>query len=104
GTGNAGGQSVSVRQAIKQRVATYAATVQLSNTSRVTLQSPTVSLPVDGRVMNVSGAEWTQDGDLLILDVETLAAGESVDVTFTATGRGSKAENCGMVSGECAIS
>ncbi|WP_345565468.1 hypothetical protein [Nonomuraea rosea] len=104
GSGNAGGQSVSVQQTIKQRLTSYAATLQLSNTSTETVADPTVSLPVDGQVMNVTGAEWTQDGDLLILDLSAdLAAGTSVDVTFTATGKGSKAENCGMVTGECSV-
>ncbi|AQZ69158.1 Translation initiation factor 2 [[Actinomadura] parvosata subsp. kistnae] len=100
--GNAG--SVNVKQTIKQRLATYSADLTLSNTSPQTLENPTVSVPVDGRVTDVDGAEWTQDGDLLILDLTVpLAAGESVEVTFTATGRGSEAQNCGLVAGECVV-
>ncbi|MGW4791721.1 hypothetical protein ACWEPC_04780 [Nonomuraea sp. NPDC004297] len=101
-TGNAG--SVNVKQTIQQRITSYSANLTLSNTSPVTLQNPTVSVPVDGRVTDVDGAEWTQDGDLLILDVSaSLAAGASVQVTFKATGRGSEAQNCGLVAGECVI-
>ncbi|MFG2075856.1 hypothetical protein [Nonomuraea maritima] len=97
--------SVGVRQTISQRPATYRASVAVSNTSKRTLASPTVSVPVNGKVTNVSGAEWTQDGDLLILELENpLAAGQTVKVSFTATGKGSKAANCGLVSGDCAVS
>ncbi|MFG1704665.1 hypothetical protein ACFLIM_15880 [Nonomuraea sp. M3C6] len=98
------GGSVNVKQTINQRLTTYKADMRLSNTSQETLEKPTVSVPVEGRVMNVAGAEWTQDGDLLILDLpESLPAGDSVDVSFTATGRGQRAENCGLVTGECAV-
>ncbi|MGW0806942.1 hypothetical protein [Nonomuraea sp. NPDC002799] len=100
---NGQGGSVNVQQKITQRVATYKANLQVSNTSGQTLQSTTFSVPVQGRVMSVSGAEWTQDGDLLILDLPPLASGDAIDVSFTATGRGSKAGTCGMVSGECAV-
>nr|SBP00400.1 hypothetical protein BN4615_P9916 [Nonomuraea gerenzanensis] len=105
--GSSGGSagSVNVQQTIKQRIATYSANLTLSNTSAQPLQNPTVSVPVDGRVTGVDGAEWTQDGDLLILDLTaSIAAGASVEVTFTATGRGSQAQNCGLVEGECVVS
>ncbi|MFB4277210.1 hypothetical protein ACBJ59_18100 [Nonomuraea sp. MTCD27] len=101
---SASGASVNVKQTIRQRLTTYKADLTLSNTSAETLPAPTVSVPVDGTVVDVDGAEWTQDGDLLILDLTaSVAAGDSVQVTFTATGRGSKAQNCGLVSGECAV-
>ncbi|MFB9473395.1 hypothetical protein ACFFR3_28205 [Nonomuraea salmonea] len=97
--------ALNVRQTIKQRLTTYQANLTLSNDSVQPLRSPTVSVPVDGKVVKVEGATWTQDGDLLILDVSTtLASGDSVEVSFTATGRGSKAKNCGVVAGQCAIS
>ncbi|MFD0470639.1 hypothetical protein ACFQ0B_21825 [Nonomuraea thailandensis] len=103
-SGSGAGSSVNVRQTIKQRITTYSANLTLSNTSPQTLQNPTVSVPVDGRVTDVDGAEWTQDGDLLILDLTaTIAAGASVEVTFTATGRGSEAQNCGLVAGDCVV-
>ncbi|MEV0615545.1 hypothetical protein AB0I81_19670 [Nonomuraea sp. NPDC050404] len=99
------GSSINVRQKIQQNLTTYSADLTLSNASAATLSEPTVSVPVDGKVVDVDGAEWTQDGDLLILDVSaSLAKGASIKVSFTATGRGSQAQNCGMVAGECAIS
>ncbi|MGP3956054.1 hypothetical protein ACTWPT_08660 [Nonomuraea sp. 3N208] len=107
GTFNSGGSggSVNVRQRISQRMTTYRADMTFSNTSREQLDNPTVSVPVEGRVLSVSGAEWTQDGDLLILDLQgSLAAGDSTDVSFTATGYGQEAETCGMVTGECVVS
>ncbi|PZG13083.1 hypothetical protein [Nonomuraea aridisoli] len=98
------GGSVGVEQSISQRAASYQAELTVSNTSARTLQSATVSMPVNGRVVDVDGADWTQDGDLLILDVETpLPAGESVEVSFTATGKGAEAQNCGLVTGECVV-
>lgn len=101
--GNAG--ALNVKQTIKQRLTTYQANLTLLNESAQPLRSPTVSVPVEGKVVKVDGAQWTQDGDLLILDLSTtLASGDSVEVSFTATGRGAKARNCGMVSGQCAIS
>ncbi|MEV1178016.1 hypothetical protein [Nonomuraea sp. NPDC049784] len=105
GTFGSGTGAINVQQTIKQQVLTYQATMKLSNTSRQTLQNPTVSVPVEGKVINVAGAQWTQDGDLLILDLSaSLASGDSVAVSFTATGKGEKAANCGLVSGECAVS
>ncbi|MBB5774226.1 hypothetical protein [Nonomuraea jabiensis] len=101
------GQSgaMNIRQTIKQRLLSYQADMTLSNSSQETLENPTVSVPVEGEVMTVTGAQWTQDGDLLILDLSaSLPAGDSVKVSFTATGKGQKAANCGMVSGDCAIS
>ncbi|MEU4512108.1 hypothetical protein AB0G05_21650 [Nonomuraea wenchangensis] len=103
GGGSAGG-SVNVQQTIKQRVGTYSASLKVANISARALAAPTVSVPVEGKVLSVRGATWTQDGDLLILDVpSTLAAGDSAEVTFTATGKGEQAETCGMVSGECSV-
>ncbi|MEV5554435.1 hypothetical protein AB0L44_12310 [Nonomuraea wenchangensis] len=104
GQGGASGGSVNVQQTIKQRVGTYSASLTVANTSARALAAPTLSVPVEGRVLSVSGATWTQDGDLLILDVQsTLAAGDETKVTFTATGKGERAETCGMVSGECSV-
>ncbi|WP_344206489.1 hypothetical protein [Nonomuraea bangladeshensis] len=104
GQGGAAGGSINVQQTIKQRVGSYSASLKVANTSTRALAAPTVSVPVEGKVLSVRGATWTQDGDLLILDVpSTLAAGDSAEVTFTATGKGEQAETCGMVSGECAV-
>jgi hypothetical protein len=53
---------------------------------------------VDGDV------EWTQDGNLLIIDVlEPIATGDSADLTISATGRAGVPRTCGLVGGECSV-
>ncbi|MEU5862364.1 hypothetical protein ABZ815_14385 [Nonomuraea sp. NPDC047529] len=103
GYGGSGG-SVNVRQTVKQRLTAYSATLRVTNQSQAPLDNATFSLPVEGRVTNVNGGAWTQDGDLLIIDLSgSLAAGDSVDVTYSATGKAQEPGACGLVGGECAI-
>jgi hypothetical protein len=99
------GGSVNVRQTVKQqRMASYKATLHVTNQSRDPLENATFSVTVEGRVMDVNGASWTQDGDLLIVDLSgSLAAGESVDVTYSATGKAEEPGTCGLVGGECSV-
>ncbi|WP_101787932.1 hypothetical protein [Nonomuraea indica] len=101
-----GGQTVNVDfDVVRQRVTGYTARVAVVNASAQPLRSPTLSLPVEGRVLGVKGAEWSQDGDLLIIDVTgSLEAGGSAAITFTATGKGAQPPNCGLIGGECAVS
>ncbi|MEV4366260.1 hypothetical protein AB0J71_04275 [Nonomuraea sp. NPDC049637] len=103
GNGGSGG-SVNVRQTVKQRLASYSATLRVTNQSPAPLANATFSVPVEGRVTDVNGGSWTQDGDLLIIDLSgSLAAGDSVDVTYSATGKAQEPGACGLVGGECAI-
>ncbi|MFI6919674.1 hypothetical protein ACIBIZ_06945 [Nonomuraea spiralis] len=103
GPGGSGG-SVNVRQTVRQRLTAYSATLRVTNQAQVPLADATFSLPVEGRVMNVNGGSWTQDGDLLIIDLSgSLAAGDSVDVTYSATGKAQEPGACGLVGGECSI-
>ncbi|NUO99095.1 MAG: hypothetical protein HOW71_45805 [Nonomuraea sp.] len=98
------GGSVNVRQTVKQRITTYSATLHVTNQSKDPLEDATFSVPVEGRVMDVDGASWTQDGDLLIVDLSgSLAAGDSVDVTYSATGKAQEPGTCGLVGGECSV-
>jgi outer membrane biosynthesis protein TonB len=101
----AGGQSVSLKfDVVNQGLTVYTAHLDVVNSSGATLASPTVSLPIRGRVLNVAGAGWSQDGDLLIVDVsESLTTGDSTQLTITATGRGADPANCGLVGGDCAV-
>ncbi|GAA2265464.1 hypothetical protein GCM10010149_01910 [Nonomuraea roseoviolacea subsp. roseoviolacea] len=105
-TGPSGGGSVSVGfDVVRQRITGYTAHLDVVNSSPQALKSLTVSVPVKGRVLNLTGAEYTQDGDLLIIDLpDTLAEGGSTEITFTATGRATEPENCGLVGGDCAVS
>ncbi|MEV0197251.1 hypothetical protein [Nonomuraea sp. NPDC050691] len=104
-TAGPSGGSVSVGfDVVSQRITGYTAHLDVVNSSPQALKSLTVSVPVKGRVLNMTGAEWTQDGDLLIIDLpETLAGGGSTEITFTATGRAAEPENCGLVGGDCAV-
>ncbi|SEM71567.1 hypothetical protein SAMN05660976_05892 [Nonomuraea pusilla] len=98
------GGSVNVRQTVRQRGTDYTAKLRVSNVSRETLENPTLSVPVEGRVQNVSGGTWTQDGDLLIIDLSaSLATGDSAEVTFTATGDAEQPGACGLVGGQCSV-
>ncbi|MFI6298079.1 cellulose binding domain-containing protein [Nonomuraea sp. NPDC050790] len=100
------GGSVNVKfDVTKQGFTGYKANVEVVNSSPETMGSLTLSLPVSGRVTDVDGAGWTQDGQLLIIDVsQSLATGATVSVTFTATGKGQAPESCGLVGGECSLS
>ncbi|NUW34886.1 hypothetical protein HTZ77_26145 [Nonomuraea sp. SMC257] len=104
-TGPSGGGSVSVGfDVVRQRLTGYTAHLDVVNSSPQAIKSLTVSVPVKGRVLNLTGAEYTQDGDLLIIDLpDTLAEGDSTEITFTATGRAAEPENCGLVGGDCAV-
>ncbi|MEV0144298.1 MULTISPECIES: hypothetical protein [unclassified Nonomuraea] len=100
-----GGGSVSLGfSVVSQRLTGYTAHLDVANASPQALKSLTVSVPVKGRVLNMTGAEWTQDGDLLIIDLpDSLDEGDSTEITFTATGRAAEPRNCGLVGGDCAV-
>lgn len=99
------GGSVNVKwDVVDQAISGYKAAIDVTNSSMKTMSGLTLSLPVTGRVIDVRGADWTQDGQLLIIDVtQALASGDSANLTFTATGKATQPENCGMVGGECAV-
>ena len=99
------GGSVNVRfNVVKQRLTGYTATMDVINSSAKTLSALTLSMPVRGQVLNVDGAEWTQDGNLLIIDLASpIAKGDTAEITISATGRAGQPSNCGLVGGECAV-
>ncbi|MEU0572090.1 hypothetical protein ABZ297_42745, partial [Nonomuraea sp. NPDC005983] len=99
-----GAGSVNIDYQAKQRLTGYTAHLDVVNSSQRALGALTVSLPVTGKVLDVSGATWTQDGDLLIIDLAApLASGASAEVTFTAVGKATQPASCGMVGGDCAV-
>ncbi|MFD2349271.1 hypothetical protein ACFSTC_07635 [Nonomuraea ferruginea] len=78
--------------------------MSVTNDSRKTLSVFTLSMPVKGKVLDVEGADWTQDGNLLILDMTTpIATGATADLTISATGKAGAPKSCGLVGGECAV-
>ncbi|NUR89045.1 MAG: hypothetical protein HOY71_33600, partial [Nonomuraea sp.] len=99
------GGSVNVGFDVSRRgLAGYSAKVHVANTSPQALSAATVSVPVTGKVLDVRGADWSQDGDLLIIDMPaSLPSGESVDISFDAAGRASTPETCGLVGGDCTV-
>ncbi|MFD1536433.1 hypothetical protein [Nonomuraea guangzhouensis] len=101
----AGGQSVSLNfDVVNQGLVGYTAHLDVVNASAEALPALTVSLPIRGRVLDVKGAGWTQDGDQLIIDLsQSLDTGGSTQLTISATGRGAAPANCGLVGGECAV-
>lgn len=103
--GGSAGPSVSVKlDVVNQRSAGYTAELQVFNDSAKTLSSVTLSVPVGGDVYDVKGADWTQDGDLLILDLsDAVASGDAVTVSFSASGSAEQPQTCGMVGGDCLI-
>lgn len=100
------GGSVNVNfNVTSQRLTSYTATMGVTNASDQALSTFTLSLPVRGKILSVEGATWTQDGNLLIVDLSTpIAEGESTEVTIAATGRAGQPTNCGLVGGDCAVS
>jgi cellulase/cellobiase CelA1 len=102
--GSAGGQAVNVSFSAQQGLTGYTAQLNVVNDSAGPLASLTLSLPVRGQVLGVTGAGWTQDGDQLIIDMSrSLARGGSAKLTITAMGTASQPKNCGLVGGDCAI-
>ncbi|MEV4221417.1 cellulose binding domain-containing protein [Nonomuraea sp. NPDC049725] len=102
----AGGSSVRVDfDVVKQGLTGYTAAVNVRNSSAGPLTALTLSLPVRGRVTDVDGATWTQDGNLLIVDLSaTIASGDSSEITVKALGKAGQPRSCGMVGGECSVS
>jgi cellulase/cellobiase CelA1 len=98
------GGSVNVQRTVRQRPASYVAELEVTNSSQAPLENATFSLAIEGRVMDVNGGSWSQDGDLLIVDLSgSLAAGDSTEVTYSATGKAGELGACGLVGGECSV-
>ncbi|MEU4543901.1 hypothetical protein [Nonomuraea dietziae] len=102
---SSGGAAVNVRfDVVRQRLAGYTAELRVVNESGKALADLTVSVPVDGTVSAVRGAQWSQDGDLLVIQPHAdLEAGEAVQITFTSDGTATEPQTCGMVGGECTV-
>ncbi|MFC7719486.1 hypothetical protein [Nonomuraea recticatena] len=100
-----GGAAVNVKfDVVRQRLAGYTAELRVVNESGKALADLTVSVPVDGTVSAVRGAQWSQDGQLLVIQPDAdLEAGEAVQITFTADGTATEPQTCGMVGGECTV-
>ncbi|GAA4223515.1 hypothetical protein FHR32_001298 [Streptosporangium album] len=79
-------------------------TARLVVTADEKLAGLTLSLPVGGEVASVAGADWTQDGDTLVLEPSAdLEAGGDLVLTFTAYGRAEPPQTCRSTQAECAV-
>lgn len=98
-----GGAAISVGfDLVSERARTY--TVELVIVADESLTDLTLSLPVRGEVFSVTGAEWEQVDDILVIEsAEELETGEELVVTLTAHGRAELPETCESNRGECAV-
>ncbi|WP_436760134.1 hypothetical protein [Streptosporangium sp. V21-05] len=99
----AGGAAITVdADVVRDRSRSY--TVELVVAASENVERLQVSVPVSGEVTAVSGADWEQVGDsLLIESPEGLGAGEELRVTFTANGDAEVPRSCRSDQGECAV-
>ncbi|MER5645740.1 hypothetical protein [Streptosporangium sp. NPDC002524] len=100
----AGGAAITVgADIVRDRSRSY--TVELVVAASENVEHLKVSVPVSGEVTAVSGADWEQVGDsLLIESPEGLGADEELRVTFTASGDAEIPRSCQSDQGECAVS
>ncbi|MFF3439856.1 hypothetical protein [Streptosporangium sp. NPDC002721] len=99
----AGGAAITVgADIVSDRARTY--TVELVVAADESVERLKVSVPVSSEVTSVSGADWEQVGDnLLIESPEGLGADEELVVTFTASGDAEIPRSCRSDQGECAV-
>ncbi len=99
----AGGAAITVgADIVRERSRTY--TVELVVAANESVERLKVSVPVSGEVTSVSGADWEQVGDsLLIESPEGLGVDEELVVTFTASGDAEIPQSCHSDQGECAV-
>jgi hypothetical protein len=98
-----GGAAITVgADLMDEEARTY--TVQLVVAADANVGDLTVSVPVSGRVSELEGAEWRQDGDDLVIESEAgLEAGEPLVVTFTAQGDAEIPRTCRSDQGKCSV-
>ncbi|WP_248958180.1 cellulose binding domain-containing protein [Sphaerisporangium perillae] len=81
----------------------YTGRLTITNTGSA-LDGWSVRVPVGGDVTDVTGAEWTQEGDVLALtSTGTLAEGEQAVISFTADGDSAVPETCELNGGRCRL-
>jgi|GEM_PF-5699858 len=99
----AGGAAITVGAGVvRDRSRTY--TVELVVAANENVANLRVSVPVSGEVSSVSGADWEQVGDDLVIESrKALRAGEELVVTFTASGDAEIPASCRSDQGHCAV-
>ncbi|WP_344951416.1 hypothetical protein [Sphaerisporangium flaviroseum] len=81
-------------------------TGELTVTNRgLTLDEWSVRVPVGGSVTGADGAEWTQEGDTLVLSsTAPLGENDQVVISFVATGESAQPDSCELNGGSCQLS
>ncbi len=100
---SAGGAAVTVDFGlVKEKGQTY--TAQLVVTTDRRLDDLTVRVPVSGEVTSVTGANWSQNGDTLVIEsADALGEDRNLVVTFTADGRATTPQTCQSAQGDCVV-
>ncbi|MBB4918597.1 hypothetical protein [Streptosporangium saharense] len=87
---------------VKEKAQTY--TAQLVIAADGKLDGLTLKMPVGGEITALSGAEWTQEGGVLVLDsAKDLDPGENLVVTFSAEGQSSTPKTCQSPQADCVV-
>jgi hypothetical protein len=82
----------------------YVAELSVVNESTQTLPRFALRVPVAGRVLDVTGHDWSQEGDTLLIEAEEgLLGGDGLVVTFTARGRAATPATCELPGGACTL-
>ncbi|WP_344917911.1 hypothetical protein [Streptosporangium oxazolinicum] len=99
----AGGAAITVgADVVSDRSRSY--TVELVVAADENVENLKVSVPVSGEVSSVTGADWEQVGDDLVIESpDGLAAGEELVITFTARGDAEIPASCQSDQGECSV-
>ncbi|MFC4533622.1 hypothetical protein [Sphaerisporangium dianthi] len=81
----------------------YTGRLTITNTGSA-LDGWSVRVPVGGQVTGADGADWTQEGDVLVLSsTGTLGEDEQVVVSFTADGGSAVPDTCELAGGTCRL-
>jgi hypothetical protein len=81
----------------------YTGRLTITN-SGPTLARWSVRMPVGGDVTEADGAEWTQQGDVLVLSsTRALGQNDQVMISFTADGDSTLPQSCELSGGDCRI-
>ncbi|MEV7964676.1 hypothetical protein AB0O34_01660 [Sphaerisporangium sp. NPDC088356] len=81
----------------------YSGRLTVTNTGP-TLARWSVRVPVGGAVTGADGAEWTQEGDILVVSsTDALARDEEVVISFVAEGDSTPPDGCELTGGTCRL-
>ncbi|MEU1731001.1 hypothetical protein [Streptosporangium sp. NPDC020145] len=87
---------------VKEKTQAY--TAQLVIAADGKLDGLTLKVPVGGEITSLHGADWKQEGGILVLDSgQNLDPGENLVVTFSADGQSSTPKTCQSPQADCVV-